>query len=693
MNRLDEDRAPPFEPTGAASGSATGPRPAGAPAPQPGFHPLRHRHAHAPVVPTYHPGAGERLRAAFKSHKREIAAITALILALVLGIVGTTMGMLRAARQRDAALAARADGDRLRVVAETGRREAAAVSEFLEAVLGSVNPWGADQAAEVSVEQMLNVAADKLDAGSLSGQKDAEARVRATLGHAYAGLGLQRRAEPQFRKALALQQGLNPRRDDPEVAGLMNALAGVLVAYGPTKIAEAEQLANAALEMRRRLWGADHKEVADSLDTLSAVLRVKRDYSTAERRVNEALATRRRLPADATNRAALAGSLTNRAILMWRRGELTQTTADLGEAMEIYRTSLPADHLTLGALHARLGAAFAAAGKRPDAIREFRESVQVRRRHRPESHADVFDAFQRMAVLMVEEGQYADAEALLADRDSRLRALPDAPAEQRSVLYGHFVCLYQAWGKPDKAAPWSDKLRDSLALEIRDAGAEIEKSPKKSKPLFDRAKLHVRTGDFQEAAADYAAGLKVNATDHWPWYYDGCLLAYLGDESAYRAHCARMLERFGSSADGHVLDCTVKTCSLMPGSDKTERLNQIANQVWALGSKDERNTTWFRLLKGMAEYRNGGYDAAVNWLTDSLTPDLPHRTATAELYLAMAHHKLGHADEARKFLARAEDRIARLTPRPGVGDLAEGGIENWLICQTALREARVMVGK
>ena len=695
MNRFDPDRAPPYPPAGAAS---AGPSTAAPPMTPGGVHPMRRRAAHEPIVPIYHPSTGERLRAAFRSHKREIAAVTALVVLLVLGIVGTTLGMVRAARQRDAALAAHAEADRLRTLAETGRQEAAAVSEFLEAVLGSVNPWGAEQAAEVSVEQMLNVAAAKLDAGSLAGQNEAEARVRATLGHAYAGLALPAQAETQFRVALKFQNDLYPRQDHAEVARTMNALASALVAFGQPKLKEAGELATASLEMRRRLYGSEHKEVADSLDTVSAVCRVQRDYFTAERRVDEALAIRRRLPPDATSKTGLAGSLTHRAILMWRKGELTATIQDLREAMDNYRGALPDDHLHLGALHSRLGAAFAAKGERADAIREFRQSVDVRRRHRPESGPDIVEAFRRMIILMIEEGQLAEAEQLLLDRDTRLRARPDCPDAVRSELYGQFVSLYQASGQPDKVAPWSERLRASLEREIAEASVPIADNPRRHKPYVERAKLRVRAGQFKEADADFARAIALDGKDHWPWYYRGCLLAYLGDEKAYRAHCATMLARFGNSADGHVLDCTVKTCSLLPdgaGGDPVA-LDKIASGVWSTGSKDERNITWFRLLKGMSEYRTGkpgNLDAAVNWLTGALAPDLPHRTATAELYLAMTYHKLGRPDEAKKRLARAEDRVARLTPRPGVGDLAEGGIENWLICQTARREARAMIGK
>src|SRR5437762_1010006 len=132
-------------------------------------------------------------------------------------------------RAPTAALAARAEADRVRGAAEARQREAAAVSDFLEAVLGSVNPWGAERASEVSVEQMVDLAAARLDRGSLAGQTDAEARVRATLGNAYVGLALPDRAQPQLRRALDLQRALHPRADHPDVARSMNAMASVLL--------------------------------------------------------------------------------------------------------------------------------------------------------------------------------------------------------------------------------------------------------------------------------------------------------------------------------------------------------------------------------------------------------------------------------------------------------------------------------
>ena len=687
MNRLRDDAAaPPVEPP---------PGPAmhnPAPAHSTG---MRRRPPHEPIIPEYHPSAGERLGQAFRARKREIFAIVALILTLALGIIGTTVGMVRASRQRDAAEAARAEADRLRAAAEARGRDAVAVADFLETVIGSVNPWGAERASEVTVEQILDVAASKIDAGALGGQKEGEARVRATLGYAFAGLAQPSRARKQLRRVLEIRREQLGRRDDAELARLINALASVELSLGPGHVDEAEKLATEALEMRRRIHGPDHRDVADSLEMVSAVARVRRDYYTAERRVDEAIAMRRRHPDDPKAKTGLASSLTNRAILSWRKGELTATIRDLREAMDNYRGEIPDDHLLLGVLHSRLGAAYAADGHWADATRHFRQSIDVRRRHRPESHGDITEPFRRLVVITWEQGDFAGAEALLTERENRLRGIDNCPAEPLTEVYGQFVGLYQAWGKADKIEPWSGKFRDSIAKEIAQVSALVAKNPSRARNYFDRAKLYVRAGQFAKASADYQHGIALDPADHWPWFYQGCLLAYLNDEPAYREHCAAMLARFGASTDGHILDCTVKTCSLLPGAagGDPSRLNQMANQVWSLGEKDERNVTWFRMLKGMAEYRAGSPEPAVNWLTAALKPPLPHRTATVELLLAMAYQRLGKAEDARASLKSAEDRVERNTPRPGTGDLAEGGIENWLICQTFLREARATVTK
>jgi hypothetical protein len=103
---------------------------------------------------------------------------------------------------------------------------------------------------------------------------------------------------------------------------------------------------------------------------------------------------------------------------------------------------------------------------------------------------------------------------------------------------------------------------------------------------------------------------------------------------------------------------------------------------------------WHALLKGMAEYRSSNLEACVVWMAKagkSLNRERYSAVATAELFSAMAHHRLGHADQARQAMDRAQRLIETQVPRLG-GNVGQDGVENWLICHVARREAEKLIG-
>ena len=69
----------------------------------------------------------------------------------------------------------------------------------------------------------------------------------------------------------------------------------------------------------------------------------------------------------------------------------------------------------------------------------------------------------------------------------------------------------------------------------------------------------------------------------------------------------------------------------------------------------------------------------------------PAGTATDDLFLAMAHQRLGKGPEARMYFQRAKEAIEKL-PRAGLADVGQNGVENWMIAQTVYREAMGMMG-
>src|SRR5262249_55218522 len=61
----------------------------------------------------------------------------------------------------------------------------------------------------------------------------------------------------------------------------------------------------------------------------------------------------------------------------------------------------------------------------------------------------------------------------------------------------------------------------------------------------------------------------------------------------------------------------------------------------------------YRNTLGIALYRAGRYDEAVQRLNESIALQKQGGTYRDWLFLAMAHHRLGHADEARRGLDQA----------------------------------------
>jgi hypothetical protein len=69
----------------------------------------------------------------------------------------------------------------------------------------------------------------------------------------------------------------------------------------------------------------------------------------------------------------------------------------------------------------------------------------------------------------------------------------------------------------------------------------------------------------------------------------------------------------------------------------------------------------------------------------------PSGVATIDLFLAMAHQRMGKGPEAKIYYQRAKEMIDQL-PKVGMADLGKDGVENWMICQTVYREAKGMMG-
>jgi WD40 repeat protein/tRNA A-37 threonylcarbamoyl transferase component Bud32 len=177
--------------------------------------------------------------------------------------------------------------------------------------------------------------------------------------------------------------------------------------------------------------------------------------------------------------------------------------------------------------------------------------------------------------------------------------------------------------------------------------------------LHRRGVAHANLGQFDKASADFAAAVQSDEANAEMWADHTRLRCYLGDTGGYRKACATCLERFGTTEDKRKTALAAGICLLAPNAvADPARLVQIAE---ALAARDPGDRSALSRL-GAALYRAGRQEEAVRRLDEAVKSPGQGRTVWASLFLAMAHHALGHLDEARRALDRA---VRELEPGPG----------------------------
>lgn len=217
--------------------------------------------------------------------------------------------------------------------------------------------------------------------------------------------------------------------------------------------------------------------------------------------------------------------------------------------------------------------------------------------------------------------------------------------------------------------------------------------------LLARGQQYARHGEWQRAAADFMAVLQAHPDEHRLWCDSAPLCLLAGAQDSYRRHAQQMLDRFGATTMTSVAERTARACLLAPNAvgdlSAIERLADLA----LAGTEGHLHHRWYLLAGGLCDYRAGRYARAVERLDKAIAPEpaatsaegVPRLPALVHLILAMAHHQLGQADEARRALATARDMMnQRPFPRLEDGDL---GISwsDWAQCEVFHREAEALL--
>jgi Tfp pilus assembly protein PilF len=211
--------------------------------------------------------------------------------------------------------------------------------------------------------------------------------------------------------------------------------------------------------------------------------------------------------------------------------------------------------------------------------------------------------------------------------------------------------------KPDEVNYWSKRAWCAIRLGqsdkvVADLSQAIKLQPGNGEFLALRGRTYAELGQWQKATAELDEAMKCKQPHPEAWYLRALLYLRDGNLDGYRRICADMLQRFGKTDDADKADTLAWTCIWAPNAvaDAAQPVHLAEKAV----AKDPKSFSYCLTL-GAALYRAGRFEDAIKRLTEAsaLKPDPEDTRAYHWFFLAMAHDRLRHADEARNWLEKA----------------------------------------
>jgi tetratricopeptide (TPR) repeat protein len=379
-----------------------------------------------------------------RRNKGLVTGIATAFVVLVLGIVGTGIGLIR---ERHAKLLADLSAAEARSEAD----KQAAVTSFLQQTLASANPRqlsATDRAKglNVTVIEALREAGRKLDAGSLMDQPRIELAVRATIASTCIELAELELAEHHAQAALSLARDF-PRSDMRELARALNIMSILRRAQG--KFADAETFSREALQAMRVSSVADDDQSAEIMNNLSLALLGCGKYAEAGLFGRDALNLARKVHGE--NHSKVAIFTGNLGTVYIAEGNLQAAETCTRDAVTILRSVLGQDHPDVARALNNLADALQRQGKYAEAETISRESLAMRRKFWGEVHPDIANALVNLAWVLQKQEKYDQAETLYTQAIEMQLSTAGEENPAYANYLANLVTLQQRQGKYEQA--------------------------------------------------------------------------------------------------------------------------------------------------------------------------------------------------------------------------------------------------
>ncbi|MHB8955524.1 MAG: protein kinase domain-containing protein [Pirellulaceae bacterium] len=318
-----------------------------------------------------------------------------------------------------------------------------------------------------------------------------------------------------------------------------------------------------------------------------------------------------------------------RAEVFSAQGQYTQALAAIDKSIELNPKPNATDafwaHEDRGEIHANLGMP-------ADAHADFDKSLELA----------PFRSwtYKRRALAQFRLKNYAEA---LADIAKALELKPD---DMSSLT----------WILPEQVAKCPDERLRAGLLELANKAIQLSKGS--ADAYSYRAVLYQAFGCQDAAIVDFDKVVELEPEQVYGWYCRVLARLGWGQAEEYRQGCAEMLHHFRETDEASNGFWVAWTCALAPDST-SDWAAAIALAEKAVQS-DPASASYLTAL-GAILYRAGRFDEALVRLSqaDALLAERQQaQMATSSpayiwFFLAMTHHRLGHAEDAKQWLDKA----------------------------------------
>jgi serine/threonine protein kinase/tetratricopeptide (TPR) repeat protein len=402
------------------------------------------------------PSAAYRLSKFMKRHRAGALAATAVATALVLGVVGTTTGMLRAERELN---------------------RANEVKRLITEMLSGVNPQFARGHDRKLLMGILDDAASRLS-GDEIGDELIAAELHHVVGVAYQTIGEWKAADPHLAAALEIRRRVLGE-DDPATLETMHEQLVLSMFAGGTGAEERKAKALEMVRLRERVLGPDHPDTLTSVETMAAIhgtmavihgqLGVPAELAVVKSMLAKNLEARRRV-LGSRHRDTLE-SMAHMALVHLRLGELADAESLLEESLEMCREVLGEKHPDTLAAMGNLFVLYELQGRLEHSLPLRRESAELAGDVLGENHPYTPGLRSGLGSLYVIMDRHEDAVAVYEDEVRERRRLHGMGRASTWTAMRNLATAYDMIGRRADALALYRELLAHLSQEVDDADA------------------------------------------------------------------------------------------------------------------------------------------------------------------------------------------------------------------------------